>query len=248
MRRSALILSALLIAGGGLAAGSAQVVEGVDPGAIRARAKAQAKDLEAFTNEVAKRGAAVREEALGVQRGAAANRARIASVKTGGAKGVFDFDQMIADADKAAAGDTTPKPRFVAFASLSMPPASLKTLFRDVTAAGGIVVFRGFKNNSVKEFMAGIRAVVDKKDQLEGVGLDPRLFRAFDVTVVPTYVVVSADFEACGGFHCTTALPPYDRMVGNVTAAYALRTIAGGRGPGAATARVYLGRLERAGR
>jgi len=105
-------------------------------------------------------------------------------------------------------------------------------------------VFRGFKNGSVKDFVAGLGPALEKGQKLDGVGIDPRLFRAFDVTQVPAYVVTGGDFEPCAGFHCTTALPPHDRLSGNVTVDYALSTIAGGRGPGAAAAKVYLGRLH----
>lgn len=224
----------------------AQVVEGVDAGAARAKAKAQARDLESFTTEVMKRGEALRADAEATKAAGMANRARLGSVKTGGAKGVFDFDAMIAGADKVAAGAKPSRPRFIAFASLSMPTASLKAMMRDVSKAGGVVVFRGLKNNSVKDFMAGLQPAVEKGQALDGIGIDPRLFRAFDVTAVPTYAVVSSDFDPCDGFHCTTQLPPFDRMTGNVTTEYALTTFARGQGPGAATARVYLGRLKTA--
>ena len=225
----------------------AQIVDGMDIQALRARAKAQGKDLEAFTAEIGKRGEALRQEAVQTRDQAQANWARAGSIKTGGAKGVFDFDEMIAGADKAASGAKGERPRFIAFASLSMSSASLKAMFKDVTRAGGVVVFRGFKNGSVKEFMAGLVPTVEKGQKLDGVGIDPRLFRAFDVQQVPTYVVAGGDFDPCDGFHCTTTLPPYDRLSGNVTTDYALTTIAGGRGPGSAAAKVYLGRLRRGG-
>jgi conjugal transfer pilus assembly protein TrbC len=226
---------------------SGQVVEGVDIGAARARAKAQVHDLEAFSSEIGKRGEALRQQAIDTRTGAQANRARVGSVKTSGAKGAFDFDAMIAGADVAAAGSRLERPKLIVFASLSMPVPSLKTLFRDVTKAGGVVVFRGFKNGSVKDFMAGLAPAFDKGVKIDGVGIDPRLFRAFNVEAVPTYVVTAGDIEPCAGFHCTTALPPYDRLVGNVTTDYALTTVAEGRGPGSAAARVYLAKLRRGG-
>ncbi|MEB3025905.1 TrbC family F-type conjugative pilus assembly protein, partial [Parvimonas sp. M13] len=77
------------------------------------------------------------------------------------------------------------------------------------------------------------------------VGIDPRLFRAFNIDAVPTYVVVSTDFKPCDGFNCQTPVPPHDRMTGNVTPAYALRTFAQGGGAGAAIAKVYLASLEK---
>ena len=42
-----------------------------------------------------------------------------------------------------------------------------------------------------------------------------------------------------------TAVPPHDRMSGNVSAAYALETFARGGGPGALIAAQHLARLER---
>jgi conjugal transfer pilus assembly protein TrbC len=76
------------------------------------------------------------------------------------------------------------------------------------------------------------------------VGIDPRLFRAFNVTAVPTYVVASTDFDLCDGFDCQTQVPPHDRISGNVTADFALETIARGGGPSARIASQYLARLK----
>jgi conjugal transfer pilus assembly protein TrbC len=125
-----------------------------------------------------------------------------------------------------------------------MPDAALKQLVRDVASAGGVVVFRGFPNNSAKEFVARLSKVVDK-GQLASIGIDPRLFRAFQVQAVPTYVSVSSDFDLCAGFSCTTKVPPFDRMIGNVTVEYALTTFAEGNGPGARVAAVALSNMKR---
>ena len=89
--------------------------------------------------------------------------------------------------------------------------------------------------------------VVTKDDQFAAIGVDPRLFRAFRVEAVPTYVAVSSDFSPCDGLACTTTPPPYDAMSGNVTVAYALETFAEDNGPGALVARTALSNI-RAGR
>ena len=75
------------------------------------------------------------------------------------------------------------------------------------------------------------------------VGIDPRLFRAFAVDAVPAYVVTATDFDLCDGFDCRTALPPHDRIDGNVTLAHALDTFASGSGPAARVAAIYRARL-----
>src|SRR3546814_5785758 len=76
------------------------------------------------------------------------------------------------------------------------------------------------------------------EDDFANIGIDPRLFRAFDVQAVPTYVAVSSDFDLCAGFSCRTKVPPHDRMIGNVTVEYALSSFAEGNGPGARVAAV----------
>ena len=112
-------------------------------------------------------------------------------------------------------------------------------------AGGGVVVLRGLPNNSAKALTAALSKVARPGEQLTGVGIDPRLFRAFGVVAVPTYDVTGSDFDLCDGFDCVTAVPPHDRMTGNVSAAYALETFARGGGPGALLAAQHLARLER---
>src|SRR3546814_15668924 len=84
----------------------------------------------------------------------------------------------------------------------------------------------------MKEFSQALGKIVDREDDFANIGIDPRLFRAFDVQAVPTYVAVSSDFDLCAGFSCRTKVPPHDRMIGNVTVEYALSSFAEGNGPG----------------
>jgi conjugal transfer pilus assembly protein TrbC len=129
-----------------------------------------------------------------------------------------------------------------------MPPSALRQMIDDVSRAGGVVVFRGLPQNSAKALTAALAKVAREGEQLDGVGIDPRLFRAFDVGVVPAYIVTTSDFDLCDGFDCRTEVPPHDRMTGNVTAQFALATFAGGGGPGARIAAQHLARLERSDR
>lgn len=225
-----------------------QTVEGVEAGRLRAAAKDQAADAKAFSDEVVRRGEALRDEALLTREGAEANRLRApAPGLKKPAPGVFDFDQLVADAGSVRDGPRKAEgPRFVAFASMSMPVGSLRAMIRDVSKAGGFVVFRGFQNNSVKAFGASMLKVVDKGQSTKAIGIDPRLFRAFNITSVPAYVVTTTDIDLCDGFACKTPLPPHDRMDGNVTAAFALETFRTGGGPGAAASKIYLQRLNKA--
>ena len=213
----------------------------VDVKGIHARAKAQRAEAGAFAREVSKRADLFRNDAVTTREGAAANRARLPA--TGGPKGIFDFDGLIAQqtaAQRASEGG----PRLIVFASTSIPPVSLKPLLHDVSRAGGIVVFRGFKDNSVKAFTTSLEASLERGEKLSGVGIDPRLFRAFNIRVVPTFVSLGAPITPCSGLRCKTEVPAHDRLEGNVTVEYALERFAEGGGAGAPSARSYLGRLR----
>jgi len=243
--RTSTLATAGMLAGLGFALGTgvgAQTVDGLDLAKVRARAAANAAEAESLAQIVARRGDALRDEALAT---AAASKARLRDASVTGPTvkgGVFDFDAMVASAGKAAEPDETP--RLIAFASLSMPQASLKAMITDVSKAGGVVVFRGLPGNSAKVFTTAISKVLPS-GEASSVGIDPRLFRAFGIEAVPAYVVTATGFDLCDGFDCTTALPPHDRVSGNVTTRFVLDTIADGDGPGAAVAQVYRSRLTK---
>lgn len=252
MRRLPIFVGAALTATGlalGLAGGSgAQTVDGLDLAKVRERARLSPEDAEAFGSVIARRGEALKAQAVESAAAARANATRHArtaatSIRPGDA---FDFDAMVAAAGREVKS-AEDGPRLVAFASLSMPAASLRQMIDDVGRAGGVVVFRGFPDNSVKQFTGALARVVPAGGS-NAVGIDPRLFRAFQVTTVPTYVVTSTDFDLCDGFDCTTHVPPHDRMAGNVSLSHALEAFAEGRGPGAGVASLYRNLLKGAAR
>lgn len=232
----------LSVCGGGIAL--AQNVEGLDIQQIIGRGEAADADAEALIREVSRRGDEMRAEAKDAADAGNRNLAENKGVLGGGPTGPIDFDQMLAASTDLEASDKA-APQLIVFASLSMPEQSLKKLIRDTAKAGGTVVFNGFPGNSMKAFQQGIMKVVDNQDAYGSIGIDPRLFRAFDVTAVPAIVVVTSDFELCDGFDCRTTVPPFDRMTGNVPLEYALETFVDGRGPGSAIAGQALSRLKR---
>jgi conjugal transfer pilus assembly protein TrbC len=230
----------------------AQNEDGLDLEAIRHRSATLKEDTETFVNHVKGRGDAFRDEALAVQKTGTDSLVELAKAdlplptRFGNGDGPVDFDEIIKGAAQNVAGTNGDAPQLIVFASLSMPPKALRQLIGDASRAGGIVVFRGFPNNSMKAFSAALGKVVNKQDQLANVGIDPRLFRAFDVQAVPTYVAVSSAFDLCSGFNCKTALPPHDRMTGNVSIKYVLETFVDSQGPGAGVAAVALRNMEKA--
>lgn len=123
-------------------------------------------------------------------------------------------------------------PALLAFASTSMPPDALERLIGDVSKAGGTVVFRGFAAEGSKGFLEALRKAVPEGSGAR-VMIDPRLFRAFGIEDVPTYVAASSSFPLCDGLDCTSTPTPHDRIAGNVTTRYALETFIAGKGPGA---------------
>jgi conjugal transfer pilus assembly protein TrbC len=235
---------------GGAAAQSAD--PGLDLEAIRARAKESSAEADALAASARERAEKLTRDATNSAASAEAHGRRYARDARASAKpdpaAPFDFDAMVADSGKMTIDGMGEAPRFIAFASTSMPPASLRQMFDDVARAGGVVVLRGLPNNSPKALTAALARVAREGEQLDNVGIDPRLFRAFDVTAVPAYVVATSDFDLCDGLDCRTDVPPHDRMTGNVTVEHVLATFAGGGGPGARIAAQHLARLERSDR
>lgn len=244
MRRITIVIAA--IAGLAGIQAIAQTVDGLDLEAIKRRSAAMQGDADLFAEHVRNRGDAFREEAVAIQAKSSTNLTALAKADLPvNGDGAFDFDEIIKGASQNVAGTKGDAPQFIAFASLSMPPAALRQLIADTGKAGGVVVFRGFPNNSMKAFSAMLGKVVTDKDQLSNVGIDPRLFRAFNVEAVPTYVAVSTDFDLCSGLNCTTSVPTHDKITGNVSVRYVLDTFVAAHGPGAGVASVALRNLSK---
>ena len=212
---------------------------------IRARASEHTQDAEALANSVRTKADALAQDATQTQQEAMDNRAAYAATAQAAVdEGPLDLDGMIraqADAEAASLSET---PKFIAFASLGMPEASLKALVRDVTKAGGITVLRGFPQGDSKVFKQRLAAIWSDGDEAGALGIDPRLFRAFKIEAAPSFVMVASDFAPCDGFDCTDTLPPHDRVAGNITVEEVLETFADAGGPGAHLARLHLRRLQ----
>ena len=220
--------------------------EGIDLEAIRERAAEHADDAQALSTNVRQRAEVLTEDAQAIQAQAQANRAAYAdSIKAIETDAVLDFDAMIAGqaaAEKASLGGA---PRFIAFASLSMPPEALKALVHDMTRAGGVTVLRGFPQGTSEAFKKRLAAIWSTRDAAGSLGIDPRLFRAFNIEDAPSFVMLSTEFSPCDGFDCSSEVPPHDRIAGNISVGEVLETFASGKGPGAELARLHLRQLSR---
>jgi conjugal transfer pilus assembly protein TrbC len=217
----------------------------LDLAEIRARANEYTKDAEALATAVRTKADALAQDAKQIQQEANDNRAGYAATAQAAVdEGPLDLDGMIraqADAEAASLMET---PKFIAFASLGMPEASLKALVRDMTQAGGITVLRGFPQGDSKAFKQRLAAIWSDGDEAGALGIDPRLFRAFQIEAAPSFVMVASDFAPCDGFDCTDAVPPHDRVAGNISVEEVLNTFASGSGPGARLALLHLRRMQ----
>ncbi|WP_298300463.1 type-F conjugative transfer system pilin assembly protein TrbC [uncultured Erythrobacter sp.] len=217
----------------------------LDLAEIRARASEHTKDAEALATAVRSKAEALAQEANQTQQEAMDNRATYAATAQAAVdEGPLDIDGMIRAQADAEAASLIETPKFIAFASLGMPEASLKALVRDVTKAGGVTVLRGFPQGDSKAFKRRLAAIWSEGDEAGALGIDPRLFRAFQIEAAPSFVMIASDFSPCDGFDCTDAVPPHDRVAGNISVKEVLETFASGGGPGARLARFHLRRIQ----
>lgn len=239
-----LIRTGLAVSLGGLALAQS-VPDGIDLEAIRERAAEHTEDAQALATNVRERAEALTEEAQTIQTEAQANRVSYAdSITVTKTDAVLDFDAMIAGQAQAERASLGESPRFIAFASLSMPPAALKALVHDMTRAGGVTVLRGFPEGNSAAFKKRLAAIWSDSNEAGSLGIDPRPFRAFEIKAAPSFVMLSTGFTPCDGFDCTSSVPPHDRIAGNISVEEVLETFAAGRGPGAELARLHRNRLQ----
>lgn len=129
--------------------------------------------------------------------------------------------------------------------SFSMDRAALRALANEAQKSGAVLVIRGFVDGSVAKTVTASRAVFDE-NTAAGVAIDPQVFRAFQVTRVPTFIAARGLVEPCdGGVTCTSRPTPHDRLSGNLSLAHALQVIAREGKDAPDVAGRALARLER---
>jgi conjugal transfer pilus assembly protein TrbC len=233
-----------LLGTAGLSALLAQSVDGVDVQAVKKRAADMAAEAQAFVDQVKDRGDEFREQASVVRKSGIDNMQRVAATDLPkGPGGKIDFDEFV-----QGAATNANVPGAMPRSSSSSPACRCRRLAQAADRRYRAGWRRRRFPRLPQQLGQGVRQpsrqVVQKGD-MPNIGIDPRLFRAFDVQAVPTYVAVSSTFDLCAGFHCQTKVPPHDRIEGNVTVDYALNTFAEANGPGARIASVALGNLAR---
>lgn len=96
--------------------------------------------------------------------------------------------------------------QLMVFVSFSMPEASLNRLALETAKVGGVLVLRGFVNDSLKQTVAASEKMTNLGAQLE---INPQLYQEYSVNKVPSYVIAkrSMDASPCsGGTQCVNHL------------------------------------------
>lgn len=133
-------------------------------------------------------------------------------------------------------------PEVIVFMSLSAPAESWRQWSSQAARIGAPLVLRGLGPGGLQGTVKRIGANLARDG---GAGIDPRLFRLFDITVIPAVAVVPGGVPPCQSRGCVSdATPPHDRIAGNIGLRAALEAVAAEGGPGRATARRHLAVLR----
>jgi conjugal transfer pilus assembly protein TrbC len=147
-------------------------------------------------------------------------------------------------ADNAAAGEERIKydeAKVLVFASFAMPAPSLQKVMAHAEKYNAQVVFRGFVDNSVFKTEAALTEVFGDLNLASGFAIDPTLFTRFKVQAVPVYIVLNGPLDVCENPGCAgDALPPHDRISGNIELEAALNIAARARGDATTVALAVL--------
>ncbi len=134
-------------------------------------------------------------------------------------------------------------PEVIVFMSLSAPAESWRQWSREAARIGAPLVLRGFGPDGLQ---AAVKRIGPYLDREGGAAIDPRLFRLFDIAVIPAVAVVPDGIPPCRSRGCLSdEAPPHDRVAGNIGLGAALEAVAAEGGPGRATARRHLAALRR---
>lgn len=107
------------------------------------------------------------------------------------------------------------------FVSLAMPKTSLLQWSEQAKKAGGILVLRGLKDNSLPQTLAYTNKIWS--EGARGVVIDPTAYERFAINTVPAVLITKKALQPCTKDACDT--PIHDVVYGDVGLAYALNKI-----------------------
>lgn len=143
---------------------------------------------------------------------------------------------------EAGVGQPKATRMLLVFVSTSMPEKALKMLGVQAKQAGAVMVLRGLKGpidqpGVLAETAKALRTVAEAGADIQ---IDPKAFKRYNVTAVPTFVLADAE-EGCADEVCSAEA---HRLVGDTTLAYALDHWIAGGGRAATVAASYRQRIE----
>lgn len=131
-------------------------------------------------------------------------------------KTIADYNALNKNA-KASIGDN----RLLIFISSSMPKKSIINLMKQASSIGAVFVVRGLINNSYVNTYKYFYNL--KGNNNVGIMINPTLFSALSIEVVPTFALYQSDKDllrtACN------VTPKYTKVSGDVTLRYALEQL-----------------------
>ncbi len=107
------------------------------------------------------------------------------------------------------------------FVSLGMPRTSLLQWSEQAKKAGGILVLRGLKDNSLPQTLAYTNKIWG--EGARSVVIDPTAFQRFAINTVPAVLITKNALQPCTKKACE--IPTHDVVYGDVGLAYALNKI-----------------------
>lgn len=135
----------------------------------------------------------------------------------------LDINQTIADYNQLNknAKNKIGNNRLLVFISSSMPKKTIINLMTQAAPLGAVFVIRGLINGSYVNTYKYFYTL--KGDNEIGIMINPTLFKALDVDVVPTYALYQSDQDLLSTA-CNVA-PKYTKVSGEVTVHYALEQL-----------------------
>lgn len=112
---------------------------------------------------------------------------------------------------------------FYMFASFSLSDTTLRQMIDYAKIYNGIIVFRGIKENSFVKTSSHKQKLVEEGASADAsIVIDPILFKKYEISQVPTYVIAK-HIHCPAGMNC---LKKFDKIIGNITPTFALEKFA----------------------
>jgi len=133
-------------------------------------------------------------------------------------------------------------PNLFVMVSLSMSREALTRLADQVERAGGALVFRGLKGDSMTKMAEEIKTIIGHRNV--STIIHPPAFKQFSITSVPTVVIARPEAGSVLDNGCSEA-ETFVKVSGDVSLDYALEVIEHWSRPWEETARTFRGRIVR---